>query len=770
MIEYFKVLPFGEWLVSSTIFYLVVVTLLIVIGFAVAAFLNVVRYGPLEAFDRLTLIVGGAFSDLVNFSPRRTWAIARLAFMEGIRRYVLAVFALFVVVILFAGWFLEPNADEPAKLYISFVLTTSNYLALIMAALLSAFSLPSDIATKTIYTVITKPVRAGEILLGKIIGFSSLVGLMLLAMCVISYVFVVRGMSHSHTVDVADLTEERIPNSDVYLYRGVTSRASGHRHAFSVDAQGQGETEIENGHFHRIAALFDVRGSWLFTITDESDGSEETFAAVMSGSPDSPSVEVAPGDGSLPGAESLETWSRPELTDAGSASVETARFRWTVPEGLTGKGRPLDLEGSIFLPVRDRGGFLAIEGELYEADGEGEVVPNLVVRGRQLLAENEQVFEMRVGPHEGMLEARQPVYGGLRFLDRAGNQTERGIDVGEESRYRGYVEGGTLGAAIFEFDGVTPAAFPDGLPVEMDIRVFRTIKGDIERTVRGSLQLVSPQTPTSTRIVKSRKIDFASTEFKLKRIDIPRTIQSEDGSRELDVFEDIAVDGKLEIWLRCEEPQQYFGAGVKDVYLRKGDNSFFANFVKGYWSLFLQATVIIAFCVMFSTFLKSAVTLLAVACVSILGFALNVVTLGTFRGIIATMQEKSPFFGRVVSTMGLETGVWGDVFQARENPGGGVVESFIRIVLQKNQTIDIDTIPEWMMMTIRWFDFICMLIIWLFCQVVPNFNAFMTADFVARGYDIPWNLVGQQTLATAAYVLTLTVLGYFFLRSREVAA
>ena len=55
MIEYFKVLPFGEWLVSSTIFYLVVVTLLIVIGFAVAAFLNVVRYGPLEAFDRFEL-------------------------------------------------------------------------------------------------------------------------------------------------------------------------------------------------------------------------------------------------------------------------------------------------------------------------------------------------------------------------------------------------------------------------------------------------------------------------------------------------------------------------------------------------------------------------------------------------------------------------------------------------------------------------------------------------------------------------------------------
>ncbi|HEV7282886.1 MAG TPA: ABC transporter permease [Pirellulaceae bacterium] len=770
MIEQFQVLPFGEWFVSSAIFYVVVVTLLIVIGFAVAAFLNVVRYGPLEAFDRLTLIAGTAFSDLVNFSPRRTWAIARLAFMEGIRRYVLAVFALFVVVMLFAGWFLEPNADEPAKLYISFVLTTSNYLALIMAALLSAFSLPSDIATKTIYTVITKPVRAGEILLGKIVGFSSLVGLMLAAMCVISYVFVVRGMAHDHTVAVADLTEERLPNSDVYLYRGVTTRANGHLHPFTVNQQGQGETEIENGHYHRIATLFDVRGAWTFTVSDSASGSERTFVAVMSGSVGSPAVQIAEGDGSLPAAESLEAWSRPQLADASYASVETAQFEWTLPKEVTGKGRPLRLEGAIELPVRERGGFLSIEGDLYEADGEGEIVSGLTVRGLQRLAENpDDVFEMQVGDHEGMLEARQPVYGTLRFLRRDGNPGE-GIDIGKEGSRRGYVEGGTLGAAIFTYDGITPEEFPDGLPVEMDIGVFRTIKGDIERTVRGSLQLVRPITATNTSVVESRKIDFASTEFKLKRIDIPREIQSEDGSRELDLFEDLVVDGKLEIWLRCEEPQQYFGASWKDVYIRQGDSSFFANFVKGYWSLFLQSTVIIAFCVMFSTFLKSAVTLLAVACVSVLGFALNVVTLGTFRGIITVMREKSPFFSRVVGTMGLEGGVWGDVFQARENPGGGVVESAIRIVMQKNQTIDIDTIPEGMMMAIRWFDFFGMLIVWLFCQVVPNFSSFMTADFVARGYDIGWNLVAQQTLATAAYVLTLTVLGYFFLRSREVAA
>jgi len=43
---------------------------------------------------------------------------------------------------------------------------------LLIALLVSAFSLPNDFKTKTIYTVVTKPVRAGDIVLGRILGFT----------------------------------------------------------------------------------------------------------------------------------------------------------------------------------------------------------------------------------------------------------------------------------------------------------------------------------------------------------------------------------------------------------------------------------------------------------------------------------------------------------------------------------------------------------------------------------------------------------------------
>ena len=84
---------------------------------------------------------------------------------------MLVVFVVFVLVLLFAGWFLDSSSDHPARLYLSFVLTATELLVLLLAVFLSAFSLPNDIKSKTIHTVVTKPVRASEIVLGRILGF-----------------------------------------------------------------------------------------------------------------------------------------------------------------------------------------------------------------------------------------------------------------------------------------------------------------------------------------------------------------------------------------------------------------------------------------------------------------------------------------------------------------------------------------------------------------------------------------------------------------------
>ncbi len=99
------------------------------------------------------------------------------------------------------------------------MLTATTYLVLLMALFLSVFSLPTDIKNNTIYTIVTKPVRPGEIVLGRILGFS-LIGTVLLAvMGVFSYVFVVRVLNHTHDVEVASL--EPVPNDPATTARAA---------------------------------------------------------------------------------------------------------------------------------------------------------------------------------------------------------------------------------------------------------------------------------------------------------------------------------------------------------------------------------------------------------------------------------------------------------------------------------------------------------------------------------------------------------------------
>src|SRR5262249_4672002 len=95
-----------------------------------------------------------------------------------------------------------------------------------------------------------------------------------------------------------------------------------------------------------------------------------------------------------------------------------------------------------------------------------------------------------LGPPEGQLQAPVPIYAKCpRFRDPTG-KPGKGGNVGDEWMYRQFIAGQTAAAAIWDFQNVTPAEFPEdkfpsGIPVEMTIEVFRTHKGDMTRGVLG---------------------------------------------------------------------------------------------------------------------------------------------------------------------------------------------------------------------------------------------------------------------------------------------
>jgi hypothetical protein len=584
-----------DWLVSIVIISLVVT----VIGWLIAA----VRHGPIRAFSVTGKVWWVGIVDLVSLSPRHVWALSWLAVKESIRRRVVVVFAVFILVLLYAGWFLDPKSTNPALLYLSFVLTATSYLVLVMALFLSTLSLPADIKNRTLHTIVTKPVCMSEIVLGRILGFAAIGTFLLVVMCLISYVFVVRGLSHTHQLIADNLNPVEGSAADQQpALTGRTAYSHNHSHIVTINPSGGYNVEPEQGHIHSL------------TINTEGD---------------------------------------------------------------------------------------------------------------------KTVY--KVGPEEGMMMARVPVYGKLSFRDSAGQPTEKGISVGKEWTYRSYFGGGALAAAIWTFDGVTEKAFPDGLPIEMNISIYRTYTGEITKGVPGSISLRNPKTDKTVEVRV-----FNAKDFVIDTQLIPRQLMSSKGEK-LDLFKDMVADGKVEVWLRCVAPAQYFGVAQGDMYLRGNDGFFTLNFIKGYIGIWLQMMLIIGMGVMFSTFLSGSVALLTTT---------GAMVGGLFHNFLYEVAYQ-------------QTATGGEVF------GGGPFESMLRMVTQDNIVNALD--PSLRTMVVQTLDRLAEPFMRIAVMLVPDFGRFSFSDYVAYGFDIPGDQIMKFVFRMLAFVIPVIVAGLFCLKTREVA-
>jgi hypothetical protein len=590
---------FADWIVEAILYLPLFIVFFATVGFMVGFLVSAIRRGPVEGFYAVAKVIGSAVVDVANTSVRRTFAMAMLAVQESIRRKVLIAFAIFVVVLLFAGWYLDVKSDNPGRLYLSFVLTSSNYLVLILALFLSTFSLPADIKNRTIYTIVTKPVRGTEIVLGRILGFMTVGTAILVAMCLISYFFVVRGLSHGHQLDgkiqmaATDLAPEGV-------LQGVTTFDAHHRHTITMYEDGTGETDIVMGHRHFV-----------------------------------------------------------EQVDGG----------------------------------------------------------------------------YQIGPPEGALTARVFRPGLLRFKDRSGKPGS-GVNVGHEWAYRSYIEGGTLAAAVWTFDGMTAEKYAEGFNLELNLRVFRTHKGNIEKGIRGTITIRNPK--AGAAIISSEPIAFSATEFSIDRQFIPRDLKAIDSDgtvSDVDLFNDLTDDGRLEVWIQCSDRGQYFGMAEPDVYVLENDGNFAINFIKGYIGIWLQMLMVTTFGVGFSTFLSGPVGMLA---------TLATIVMGLFRKFIVD----------------LVSGVL---------EGGGPLEALIRTLTQANLSIDLG-IGQYPTAVVQFLDSVFLFCLNLITIALPDYGSFSMTEWVATGFNIDSSLLAMNILRALTYFVFVTLIGYFFLKTREVAA
>jgi hypothetical protein len=123
---------------------------------------------------------------------RRIWALARLSFKEAIRNRILWGFSAFFVVLLFAEWFVPYKSEDQVRNYVTVVFWTMAPLLLIVGGLLAALSIPNDLRSQALHTIVTKPVERFEIVAGRFLGYTLLISMVLLAMTCISELYLTR--------------------------------------------------------------------------------------------------------------------------------------------------------------------------------------------------------------------------------------------------------------------------------------------------------------------------------------------------------------------------------------------------------------------------------------------------------------------------------------------------------------------------------------------------------------------------------------------------
>lgn len=680
---------FWQWLIEPNpetfglpmlAIWLLTLLALVVVGSLVSFLALAFNRGLGEAGDTVYQALVSSTVDVLGLSPRRVLAMARLAIAESVRRKALAAVLVFFVILAFAGWFLDPDSPEPAVVYMNFVLTLSSWLTLLVVLFLSTLSIPNDIKQRTIYTVVTKPVRSSEIVLGRILGFVTIGTCLLVVMSLVSYAFSRRALNHTHDepgdlVLVDPLTGEVSPN--VVLRR---SRAGGHFHLVRQLSDGRYVTDTDQGHWHEVEVV-------------EENGTRRLIAGAPKGYfaarvPVYGKLSFFDRDGNRTqkGINVGNEWEYRSYIDGGTLAAAVWDF-----SGLD------DLPDTHFSVLPKDSGLTVVQVTRDSpAEEAGIRVGDVIL---QVGSENPQSVEQ-------LQSALNTAAGGILQVQRAGNSVAL-----------------TLPARPLFSDLWEPKA----TTFELTLRVFRTHKGNIERTVLGSLVFRNPKTG-----LESGERTFQSHEFYTDRHEVPRNLQDAEG-RDLDLFQDLVADGQVQVVLKCVPRGQFFGVAQADLYVLKADANYFLNFIRAQLGVWLQMVLICSFGVMWSTFLNGAVAMLATAATLIGGFF-------------------CPF---------LEEVALNKVY------GGGPVEALYRIGAQANIITDLDAGAA--TSVIKGADVVFRVPLFITARLLPNLGGFDNTQYVAQGFHVPTDLLLIQLASAFGFFLPVFVFAFLFLKLREVA-
>jgi len=129
------------------------------------------------------------------------WAVARNTIKQALRMKVALIFVVLLLTLL-PLMFFSSTGDDTLKgrlqTFVSYGLSLTSLLLCILTIIVSIYTVASDIEQRQVYTVITKPIRRFEFLLGKLLGVLLLGTTLLIFFSALIYTFAVYAPRYLH--------------------------------------------------------------------------------------------------------------------------------------------------------------------------------------------------------------------------------------------------------------------------------------------------------------------------------------------------------------------------------------------------------------------------------------------------------------------------------------------------------------------------------------------------------------------------------------------
>lgn len=760
--------------------WLILLGILLAIGVVISLALALARNGS----SGIQVFGAGLMSylrDIFSISVKRIYALTRLTLLEAIRRKALLVFVVFAMLLMVAGWYLSDANERPelqARVYVTFLFTAISWLILPAIIFLSCWALPEDIRIRSLHTVVTKPARRIEIVIGRMLGMSVVALVFLGIMGGIGFFWINR----------------LLPDSTRSF---LTCRVPVFGMLYFIDADGQpAATGINVGdvwmYRSNIEGNSRARAVWLFRDIDESaivrgkddqgrdvDGlkMECRFEAFRTIKGSEKSV--------LQGVQAQYTISSNPREDAFGMISQTASLRSLADALRDGQFKNAsalmkDLSARIRseseeLREADYAGLqngLAIAASVLREQKNERILPvaemfeeaavagfeMLKVMGRNILDNSsveipyatfaDKIDVVATGLadyaedlHEALpkLEVPLPSFhiseyhdGDITMIPRklrfaADYETQARFLAGiiEEWNAAGRLADGEVFKAALT-DDLTKDAGISPLNAELLVTVLN------EQVAGGSLTLSDGKVA-----VADGKRWFSFFDDLIRREQL--VSQDSDGWMiEKDLLSDLARDGFLRIEVACLNDQMYLGMARPDLFVRKPDTSFLVGYSKALMNIALMLMLIIVLGVTVSSIVKGPVALF---------FTLTFFIVGQFF---------HDFMMRILS--GQEQGM-------------GTLESAVLIAQHRNPQVGMD-VSATTQAVLKGADKGLEGFIWGFSKIVPDFSLFNRgASFVENGFDVPFRECVVPAIAIfIGFLIPCVLIAGALLKFRELEA